>query len=130
MDCFEFEKLQVYQLALDYVVIADEIAESLPSGRGYLKTQIRKAANSITDNIAEGAGEFAHKEKVRFYRIARRSAVESASQLLVSQRLQLVTPTLLSQGLNLLRSVVAMLTSMIKSVLARDTRAVTAGGHP
>jgi four helix bundle protein len=123
MDCFEFEKLEVYQLALDYVVVADGIAEALPGGRGYLKTQIRKAANSITDNIAEGAGEFANKEKVRFYRMARRSAVESASQLLVCQSLQLVASTLLTSGLDLLRRIVAMLTSMIKNVLARDAHA-------
>jgi hypothetical protein len=31
---FEFEKLDVYQLALDYQLVADEIANSLPPGRG------------------------------------------------------------------------------------------------
>jgi four helix bundle protein len=32
-------------------------------------------------NIAEGAGEFAPEEQARFYRMARRSATESATIL-------------------------------------------------
>jgi len=41
-------------------------------------------------NIAEGAGEFAPKEKVRFYRMARRSATESAAVLDVCRNLKLL----------------------------------------
>lgn len=80
---FEFEKLDVYQLSLDFVVVADRIANSLPVGRAYLKNQLLRAADSIPSNVAEGVGEFAPKEKARFYRIARRSAVECASHLFV-----------------------------------------------
>lgn len=91
---FEFEKLDVYHASLDFVVIADEIAEGLPRGRSYIKDQLRRAASSIPSNIAEGVGEFMPKEKVRFYRMARRSAVECASHLLVCRRL-----TLASEGM-------------------------------
>ena len=84
---FEFERLDVYQAALDFVVTADDIAERLPRGRSYLKDQLRRAANSIPANLAEGVGEYMPKDKARFYRISRRSAVECASHLLVCQRL-------------------------------------------
>ncbi len=76
---FDFEKLDVYQVTLDFVATADDVTEKLPRGRRYLKDQLRRAANSIAANIAEGVGEYSPAEKARFYRIARRSAVECAS---------------------------------------------------
>lgn len=122
---FDFEKLDVYQTALDFVAAADDLTEVLPPGRAYLRDQVRRAANSIPANIAEGVGEFMPKEKARFYRMARRSAVECASHLLVCQRLALVPEPQVSQlgpALTLLNRVVAMLTNMARRVEARETR--------
>jgi len=116
---FEFEKLDVYQVSLDFVATADEIAEALPKGRAYLKDQLRRAANSIPSNLAEGVGEYAQSEKVRFYRMSRRSAVECASHLFVIRPLGLVDDARITTGLEQLHRIVAMETSMIKSVSAR-----------
>ena len=120
---FEFEKLDVYQASLDFVAIADEIAERLPRGRAYLKDQLRRAGLSITANIAEGVGEFAPHEKARFYRMARRSAVECASHLLVARRLRLADDAPNSRALELLHRIVSMLTSLAKRAEARPTQA-------
>ena len=79
MNEFEHERLDVYKAALELLVLADAVAATLPRGRGYLADQLRRAASSIAFNIAEGAGEFASDEKARFYRMARRSATESAA---------------------------------------------------
>ena len=84
---FDFERLDVFGVALDAVAILDELAEELPDGRGYIRDQLRRAANSIALNIAEGAGEFAPAEKARFYRMARRSATECAGQVMVCRRI-------------------------------------------
>ena len=89
---FDHERLDVYQVALDFVVLADEVAERLPRGRSALADQLQRAATSVPLNIAEGAGEYSRKEKARFYRIALRSATESAAILDVSRRLQLGFP--------------------------------------
>jgi len=97
---FEFEKLDVYQVSLDFVAVADEVADSLPKGRAYLKDQLRRGANSVAANLAEGVGEFSPAEKARFYRMARRSAVECASHLLVCRRLTLVDDGLIGKGLD------------------------------
>ena len=67
---FEFARMDVYQAALDFVVVADQIAEALPSGRAYLRDQLRRGANSIAANIAEGVGE--HQGTVRGARPCRR----------------------------------------------------------
>ena len=58
MNDFEHERLDVYRTAIEFLVVADEIATNLPKGRAYLADQLRRAATSIPLNIAEGAGEF------------------------------------------------------------------------
>ena len=110
---FEFENLEVYQLALDYQIVADQIAESLPEGRAYLRTQVRKCGNSMPSNIAEGTGERG-AERARFYRIARREGLESASHLNSCGRLRLSDPELLLKGRRLLHRIVSMLTPLVR----------------
>ena len=55
----DHEKLEVYQFAIRFVLLADEIVQDLPRGRAYLADQLRRAGASIALNIAEGAGEYA-----------------------------------------------------------------------
>ncbi|MFH1533076.1 MAG: four helix bundle protein [Pseudomonadota bacterium] len=81
MKSFDHEKLDVYKIAIQFVAFADPLCGNLPSGRAYLADQLRRASSSIVLNIAEGAGEFAQNEKMRFYRMARRSATECAGIL-------------------------------------------------
>ena len=121
MNHFDFEKLDVYQVSLEFVVTADQIAADLPRGRSYLKDQLRRASNSIAANIAEGVGEYSPAEKTRFYRMARRSAVECASHLLVIEQLHLGTAELLGTGRSQLLRIVAMLTSLAKSCSERKS---------
>ncbi len=109
MPVFDFEKLDVFTVAVDMVDCVDAIAHALPSGRSYMRNQLRRAANSVPLNIAEGAGEFAPAEKARFYRIARRSATEVAAQLIVARRLGLATGPEIPKARELLHRLVRML---------------------
>ena len=106
------EKLNVYQVAIEFVLLADEMIEHLPRGRAYLSDQLQRAALSIPLNIAEGAGEYATDEKARFYRMAKRSATECAGILDVCQRLQLVEEERHTKGRELLIRIVSMLVKM------------------
>ena len=54
---FDHEKLDSYQVALDLVVLIDQVVEHLPKGRGHLADQLHRAGISVPLNIAEGAGE-------------------------------------------------------------------------
>ncbi len=114
MTAFDHEKLDVYQVAIDFVAVADDVVEQLPRGRAYLADQLRRAAVSIPLNIAEGAGEFSRNDKRRFYRMALRSATESAAILDVCRRLQLGDEKRLGGGRDLLVRIVAMLTRMTR----------------
>jgi four helix bundle protein len=113
---FDHERLDVYKRAIDFVVLANDVVEQLPRGRGYLADQLQRAATSVPLNIAEGAGEFACKEKARFYRMARRSATESAAVLDVCTRLGLLDNDRYAGGRDLLLQVVSMLVRMIANL--------------
>ena len=113
MDSFQHEKLDVYQKSIEFLVRAEELTRELPKGRAYLADQLRRAALSITLNVAEGAGEFAAADKARFYRMARRSATESAAILDASRVLALVQPQEIAVGRAALLRIVAMLTAMV-----------------
>ena len=108
----DHEKLTVYQTAIEFVVLANEVAEHFPRGRAYLTDQLQRAALSVPLNIAEGAGEYANDEKARFYRIAKRSATECAGILDVCQRLKLIEENLYQKGKELLFGIVSMLVKM------------------
>ena len=109
---FDHEKLNVYRIAIEFVLLADEIIEHLPRGRAYLSDQLHRAALSISLNIAEGAGEYAIDEKIRFYRMAKRSATECAGILDVCQRLELIGENQYVKGRELLIRIVSMLIKM------------------
>ena len=112
MGYFDHEKLDVYQVSIEMVALIDKIVEHLPRGRAYLADQLQRAGTSITLNIAEGAGEFSKSEKIRFYRIAKRSATECAAILDVCKRLELIEETRYISGRDLLLRIVSMLIKM------------------
>ncbi len=84
------EKLDVYHIKIEFVIFSDAIAEHIQRGRQYLSNQLQLAALSLFRNIAEEACEYTIDEKVRFYRKAKRSAIECALILHVCQKLQLL----------------------------------------
>ncbi len=108
----DHEKLDAYHVAVEFVVLSDEVIENLPRGRGYLSDQLQRAALSIPLNIAEGAGEYAIDEKVRFYRMAKRSATECASILDVCRKLQLLDEQKYAKGRDIIVRIVSILTKM------------------
>jgi four helix bundle protein len=87
---FMFEKLEVYQKAVDF---ADEVAaltEDFPRGYGFLVDQLNRAALSIATNLAEGNGRFTKPDRRNFFTIARGSAQECVPLLEIARRRGLV----------------------------------------
>src|SRR5687768_54137 len=86
----DHERLDVYRLALDFLVFAHQVIETLPRGRGHLADQLTRASTSIVLNLAEGAGKVSKADKRRYYLTARGSATESAALLDVCLRLRII----------------------------------------
>jgi len=112
MQYLDHERLDVYHAAVELVLLAEEVVERLPQGRGYLADQLRRASTSVPLNIAEGAGEYAIAEKGRFYRMAKRSAMECASIIEICRRLRLIEEKQHGKLRETLIRIAAMLTKM------------------
>ena len=117
---FDHERLDVYQAALDFIIIANDIVERLPRGRGHLADQLARASTSIVLNIAEGAGKFSPGDKRRYYLSACGSATECAAILDICLRLKLAPAETHTTGKQLLDRIVAMLVGLAKSVEDRS----------
>jgi four helix bundle protein len=113
---FDHERLDVYQLALDFLILADDTIEHLPRGRSHLADQLGRAATSIVLNIAEGAGKFSKPDKRRYYLIAMESTTECAAIYDVFLRLKLTTTEHHTECKTILDRIASMLTKMAKSL--------------
>jgi four helix bundle protein len=87
---FMFEKLEVYQKAVDF---ADQIAGrtgGFPRGYGFLADQLTRAAGSIATNLAEGNGRFTKPDRRNFFTIARGLAQECVPLVEIARRRGLI----------------------------------------
>ncbi len=79
---YKFEKLAVWQAALDYDGVLYDIAAHLPAAETYnLRSQMQRASTSISLNIAEGAVGQHDREQARFLGYAIRSVIETVACL-------------------------------------------------
>lgn len=82
---FRFEELKVWQMALDLSNEIDLLTKKFPvEERFSLSSQIKRAADSVVLNIAEGSTGQTKPEFKRFLDIALRSAVEVVACLFIA----------------------------------------------
>ena len=85
----DFTLMPVWQKALKLLVRVYQITRPFPPEEKFgITSDMRRAANSVVHNLAEGFGRFENKDKSRFYKISRGSAYEIISQTLASYALQ------------------------------------------
>ena len=112
----DHERLDVYQVALDFLALADEVIQQLPRGRSHLAAQLTRSSTSIVLNLAEGTGKFSRPDKRRYYLSSSGSATESAAILDVCLRLKLIDAQVHERGKVLLERVVSMIVKLAKSL--------------
>jgi len=84
---FDFENLEVYKKALNFSVKIYELTKRFPDDEKFgIVSQVRRAAVSISSNIAEGSGRYNKKDFAQFLRIARGSIYECIPLLEISSR--------------------------------------------
>ena len=85
-------------------------SQQFPKSELYgLTAQMRNAAVSIPSNIAEGHGRSSEKEFAHFVSIARGSAAELRTQIILAQRLSYIPPDVCDALLDQLDNVSKML---------------------
>ena len=112
---YSFEKLEVWQLSRKLVQEVYGLTNNFPEEEKYgMVSQIRRAAVSITCNIAEGAGRKTGKDKANFTQVAFSSLLEVLNLLIVAvdlrymeeKALEAIRPTIehIGNKLNALRN--------------------------
>ena len=107
-----FQRLDVYQRSIEFLALTAEIRGDAPKGNSDLLDQLRRAASSVSLNIAEAAGRATTADAARVYAIARGSAMECAAVLDALAVLKIVKGDRREAGIALLERVVAMLTKI------------------
>lgn len=88
---FKFENLQVWQDAVEMTGIVHDVTVKFPSSESYVLTpQIKRAADSVALNIAEGSTGQSNPEFVRFLRYALRSAIEVVCCIYIAKRRKII----------------------------------------
>ena len=84
---FNFEKLEVWQEVINFADTVYTLTRTFPDGERFgLTNQMRRAAVSISSNLAEGSSRSSRPDFARFVEIATGSMFEVVSQATISKR--------------------------------------------
>jgi four helix bundle protein len=87
-----YKDLKVWQRGTDLALDVYALSRKFPKDELYgLTSQVRRAAISIPSNIAEGSERKAHRDFLRFVRIASGSLAEVETQIYMAVRLGYIT---------------------------------------
>jgi len=116
MKKYSFEKLDVWQKAKDFTVMLYKVTSEFPKAEKFgLVSQLRRAAVSVSSNLAEGSSRTSPKDQGRFYNIAYSSAVEVLNQLIISKELEFIDEEMYKKLRNGIENITAMINSLHKS---------------
>lgn len=110
-----FTDLIVWQKSHSLVLEVYKLTKRFPSDEKFgLTNQLRRAAVSITSNIAEGFSRKSYKEKIQFYYTSLGSLSEVQNQLLISKDLKYLNMTEFDRLFELTVEISKMLSVLIK----------------
>ena len=114
---FKFERLEVWQRAIELSAHVHELTRAFPKEELYVLTsQIKRAADSIGLNIAEGSTGQTNAEFKQFIGYATRSAIEVVGCLYLGKRRNLIEESMFRKLYDETETLVKMLQSLRKSL--------------
>ena len=86
---FHFEKLTVWKDAMELVTTIYRLTRAFPTDEQFgMVSQLRRAAVSVSANIAEGRGRYHRKDFIQFLYVARGSLYETITLIKAAASLQ------------------------------------------
>ncbi|MFH1548739.1 MAG: four helix bundle protein [Candidatus Omnitrophota bacterium] len=112
-----FEDLETWQVSHKFVLEIYKITKKFPKDELYgLISQLRRAALSITSNIAEGFSRYHYKDKVRFYYNSRGSLSEVRNCLILSNDLKYISQKECQVLLEESKRILKLINGLIRSI--------------
>src|SRR5689334_14844356 len=103
-----FQRLDVYQRAIEFVALSQDIVDDLPRGHAARADQLIRSSESVVRNIAEGAGRWSKADSIKHYKIARGEAMECAASIDVLKLRKVLAVERYDRGIQLLEAIVSM----------------------
>jgi four helix bundle protein len=120
---FIFERLEVWQKAIEFADLVYSVTKSFPDNERFgLTNQMRRAAVSVSSNLAEGSSRFSNADFVRFLEIGTGSLFEVVSQAFIGRRQGFLTEPEFQQLYAAAEEQGRMLSGLRKSKLAGAPR--------
>ena len=114
---FKFEKLIVWQKSVNLSYDVHELTRSFPKGELFILTaQIKRAADSVSLNIAEGSTGQSNAEFNKFLGNALRSNIEVVGCLFLGQKRKLIEPPIFSKIYAQCEEILVMLNALRNSL--------------
>jgi four helix bundle protein len=114
---FNFEKLTVWQDAITLSINVSDLVKGFPKEELFILTsQIKRAADSVSLNIAEGSTGQSKKEFNRFLGIALRSAIEVVSCLYLARGRELINEDQFQEFYKYLERLIIKIQALRKSL--------------
>ncbi|HUT28870.1 MAG TPA: four helix bundle protein [Sedimentisphaerales bacterium] len=125
-----YQDLEVWQKAMDLVVVCYQATKGFPKSEVYgLASQLQRAAVSVPANIAEGRERKSSREFVQHLSIAYSSLAELETHIQIAQRLDYISADKTSSLLETTAEVGRMLNGLRKSIRKRNAPEVRLLNH-
>ncbi|HET9514139.1 MAG TPA: four helix bundle protein [Gemmatimonadales bacterium] len=108
------EDLRCWQEARALAIDLEALLQASPAVHSFHADQLRRAAISVSNNIAEGFARFTASEFHRFLRIARASCIEISSLLTTGKDLAVLDPEKSGQASLQCEKVTALVTRLMR----------------
>ena len=116
-----FKDLEAWKQGHFLVLSIYRITKKYPSNEQFgITNQMRRAAVSVTSNIAEGFSRVSSKEKAQFYAIAKGSLTEIESQVLISRDLGYISSVDFEQIEEEIEQASRLITGLLKYIRANS----------
>ena len=118
---FGFEKLAVWQKAIQYAEAIYVATRKFPNDERFgLRSQLRRAAISVSSNIAEGSSRSSKKDFSRFVEIGYGSLLETVSQLYIAQNQKFIAIEESTDLRDRAEELARMMSGLKNSLLSKD----------
>lgn len=115
----KFTDLEAWKAGHKLVADLCRLTKSFPASEQFgLTSQMRRAAVSVTSNIAEGFTRQTKADKVHFYVMAHASLTELQNQLLIARDVEFISPLQCRPLASQTVQVHKLLTGLIKAIKA------------
>jgi len=112
-----FQQLDAWKKAHAFILEIYKVTRTFPDEELYgIVSQMKRAASSITANIAEGFSRYHYNDKIRFYLNARGSVSELQNFLFLSRDLNFIGEKIFASLYATSENVAKLINGMVRSI--------------